>query len=41
MKALDLVVSDKKIFGKFHFEILFFDPVTYICNQSKPFEKFW
>ena len=21
-----------------HFENLIFDPVTYLCNQSKPFE---
>ena len=26
---------------KLHFENLFFDPVTFICNQSEPFEQFW
>ena len=26
---------------KLQFEDLFFDPVTYICNQSVPFEQFW
>jgi len=34
MKALGLVVSDKI------FENLFFDPMTYLCNQSEPFEHF-
>ena len=33
MKAMGLVVSDKKIF-----ENLIFNPVTYLCNQSEPFE---
>ena len=28
-------------FLKLHFANLFFDPVTYICNQSEPFEQFW
>jgi len=28
-------------FSKLHFENLFFDPVTYLCNQSEPFEQFW
>jgi len=28
-------------FGKLHFENLFFDPVTYLCNQSERFEQFW
>jgi len=41
MKALGLVVSDKKIFEKLQFENLLFDPVTYLCNQSEPFEIFW
>jgi len=27
-------------FWKLHFENLFFDPVTYLCNQSKLFEQF-
>ena len=36
MKALGLVVSDKKIF-----ENLFFDPVTYLCNQLVRFEQLW
>ena len=35
MKALGLVVLDKI------FENLFFDLVTYLCNQSEPFEQFW
>jgi len=26
---------------KLHFENLVFDPVTYLCNQSEPFEQFW
>jgi len=34
MKALGLVVSDKKIF-----EDLIVNPVTYFCNQSEPFEN--
>jgi len=41
LKALGLVVSDMKIFEKMHFENLLFDPVTYLCNQSEPFEQFW
>jgi len=28
-------------FRKLHFENLIFDPVTYFCNQSEPFEYFW
>jgi len=32
MKAVGLVVLDKKIF-EFHFENLFIDPVSYLCNQ--------
>ena len=24
-----------------HYENLFCDPVTYLCNQSEPFEQFW
>jgi len=27
-------------FWKLHFENLFFDPVTYLCNQSEPLEQF-
>jgi len=26
-------------FWKLHFENLLFDPVTYLCNQSEPFEQ--
>jgi len=26
-------------FLKLHFENLFFDPVTYLCNQLEPFEQ--
>ena len=28
-------------FFKLHFESLLFDPVTYLSNQSEPFEQFW
>ena len=28
-------------FWKLHLDNLFFDPVTYSCNQSEPFEKLW
>jgi len=28
-------------FFKLQFENLFFDPMTYLCNQSEPFEQFW
>jgi len=28
-------------FCKLHFENLFFDPVTYYCNQLEPFEQLW
>jgi len=28
-------------FLKLHLENTFFDPMTYICNQSEPFEQFW
>jgi len=27
-------------FWKLHFENLFFDPVTYLCNQSESFDQF-
>jgi len=40
IKALGLVVSDKKIFESFiNFKNLFIDPVTYLCNQLKRFEQ--
>jgi len=26
---------------KLHFEKLFFDPVTYLCNQLEQFESLW
>jgi len=41
MKALGLVLSEEKIFEKSHFENLFFDLMTYLSNQSEPFEQFW
>jgi len=28
-------------FLQLHFENLFFNPVTYLCHQSEPFEKIW
>jgi len=28
-------------FFKLHFKNLIFDPVTYLYNQSEPFEQFW
>jgi len=28
-------------FRKLQFENLLIDPVTYLSNQSEPFEKFW
>jgi len=28
-------------FLKLHFKNLLFDPVTYLCNQSEPFEQLW
>jgi len=40
MKALRLVVSDRKIFESFILK-LFIDPVTYLCNQLERFEKLW
>jgi len=39
MKALGLVVSDKTIFENFLLKT-YFDPVTYLCNKSEPFEQF-
>jgi len=40
MKALGIVVSDKKIFKSCILKTYFVDPVTYLCNQSEPFEQF-
>ena len=40
MKALGLVVTDKKFFENCR-KKLFFDRVTYLHNQSEPFEQFW
>jgi len=40
VKALGLVVSDKKIFENCILKT-YFDPLTYLCNQSEPFERFW
>jgi len=28
-------------FRKMHFENLLFYPMTYLCNQSEPFEQLW
>ena len=28
-------------FWNMHFEHLFLDHVTYLCNKSKQFEQFW
>jgi len=41
MKALGIVVSDKNKFCFKYFKNLFFDPVTYLCNQLEQFEKNW
>jgi len=41
MKALGIVVSDKKIFENCIFKNLFFDPVNYLCNQLEQFEQLW
>jgi len=30
----------QEYFWKLHFKNLFFDPVTYLCNKSEPFEQF-
>jgi len=38
MKALGLVLSDKKIFKKFIWKTNFW-PVTYLCNQSEELKK--
>jgi len=32
--------SFRQDFWKLQFEDLFLDPMTYICNQSEPFEQF-
>jgi len=29
----------QEYFFKLHFENLLFDPVTYLCNQSEPFDR--
>jgi len=41
MKAMGLVVSDKKIFENYILKTYFSDPVTYLFKQSEPFEQFW
>ena len=41
MKALGLVVSDKKIFEYCIWKTYFFYPMTNLCNQSELFEQFW
>ena len=33
--------SREDVVWKLHFENLLFDPVTYLCNQSEPFEQLW
>jgi len=40
MKALGLVVSDKKIFESFILKPIYW-PVTYLCNQPERFEQLW
>ena len=40
MKALGLVVSDKKIFESFILN-LFIDPMTFLYNQLEQFEQLW
>ena len=39
MKALGIVVSDKKIFENCILETYY--PVTYLCNQLEQFEQLW
>jgi len=39
MKALGLVVSDKKTFENCILKTYFFDPVTYLCNHLEWFEQ--
>ena len=34
-------VWDKNIFENCILKTYFFDPVTYLCNKSEPFEQFW
>jgi len=42
MKAVSHVFSDsQEDFLRLHFENLIFNPVTYLSNQSEPFEQFW
>jgi len=46
MKALDLVllglvVSEKNVFENCLLKTYLFNTVTYICNQSEPFERVW
>ena len=41
MKNLGLLVSDKILENCKICKILFCDPVTFLCNQSQPFEQFW
>ena len=41
MKALGLVVLDKKIFENCILKTYFLTPVTYLSNQSELFEEFW
>jgi len=36
-----LVLSDKNIFENCIMKTYFFDPVTYLCDQSEPFEQVW
>jgi len=31
----------QEAFQKLHFESIFFDPVTYLCNQLDRFEQLW
>jgi len=41
MKALGLVVLDKKIFENCNLKTYFSDLVTYLCNQLKRLEQLW
>jgi len=41
MKALGLVVLDKKSFENCIIKNLVFYPMMYLCNQSEPYELFW
>ena len=40
IKALGFVVSEKKIFKKFHPQNLVLACVAYICHELKPFKQF-